>query len=74
MELKNKLIKSHTYGDKERIRHHESMFNEIYEEFYDNLPEEEQLLVEVLQVRLDVFRVEILSLESVYLRNIFIRF
>ncbi|HEL1032966.1 TPA: helix-turn-helix domain-containing protein [Streptococcus equi subsp. zooepidemicus] len=55
LELKNKLIKSHTYGDKERIRHHESMFNEIYEEFYDNLPEEEQLLVEVLQVRLDVF-------------------
>nr|WP_269204392.1 XRE family transcriptional regulator [Streptococcus equi] len=55
LELKNKLIKSYTYGDKERIRHHESMFNEIYEEFYDNLPEEEQLLVEVLQVRLDVF-------------------
>ncbi|MTB63725.1 helix-turn-helix domain-containing protein [Streptococcus sp. zg-86] len=55
LELKNKLIKSHTYGDAERIRQHELMFDEIYEEFYDNLPEEEQLLVEVLQVKLDVF-------------------
>ncbi|MDY5636056.1 MAG: XRE family transcriptional regulator [Streptococcus orisratti] len=55
LELKNKLIKSHTYGDEERIRQHESMFDEIYEKFYDNLPEEEQLLVEVLQVQLDVY-------------------
>lgn len=55
LELKNKLIKSHTYGDEDRIRHHEMMFDEIYENFYDDLPEEEQLLVEVLQVRLDVF-------------------
>ena len=31
------------------------MFDEIYENFYDHLPEEEQLLVEVLQVQLDVF-------------------
>ena len=27
----------------------------IYENFYEHLPEEEQLLVEVLQVQLDVF-------------------
>lgn len=55
LELKNKLIHSHTYGDEERIALQEEMFDEIYENFYDNLPEEEQLLVEVLQVQLDVF-------------------
>lgn len=55
LELKNKLIHSHTYGDEERIAFQEEMFDEIYENFYDYLPEEEQLLVEVLQVQLDVF-------------------
>lgn len=55
LELKNKLIRSHTYGDEERISILEEMFDEIYENFYEHLPEEEQLLVEVLQVQLDVF-------------------
>ena len=53
--LKNKIIQYHTYGDEERISLLEEMFDEIYEHFYDHLPEEEQLLVEVLQVQLDVF-------------------
>ena len=55
LELKNKLIRAHTYGDEKRIGILEEMFDEIYENFYDNLPEEEQLLVEVLQIQLDVF-------------------
>lgn len=55
LELKNKLIRSHTYGDEKRISILEEMFDEIYENFYEHLPEEEQLLVEVLQVQLDVF-------------------
>ena len=55
LELKNKLIRAHTYGDEKRIGILEEMFYEIYDNFYDRLPEEEQLLVEVLQVQLDVF-------------------
>ena len=55
LELKQKLIKSHTYGDPDRIQQHEAIFDEIYEKFYDDLPEEEQLLVELLQIRLDIF-------------------
>lgn len=55
LELKNKIIRYHTYGDEERIGLLEDMFDEIYDHFYDHLPEEEQLLVEVLQVQLDVF-------------------
>ncbi|TWS94376.1 XRE family transcriptional regulator [Streptococcus sp. sy018] len=55
LELKNKLIRFHTYGDAERIAKQEEMFDEIYNQFYDFLPEEEQLLVEVLQVHANVF-------------------
>ncbi|MGT2866275.1 helix-turn-helix domain-containing protein [Streptococcus fryi] len=55
LALKNKLIRFHTYGDEERISKQEAMFDEIYESFYDNLPEEEQLLVEALQVQANVF-------------------
>lgn len=55
LELKNRLIKSHTYGDKERIAKQEEIFDEIYNNYYDFLPEEEQLLVEALQVQLNVF-------------------
>lgn len=53
--LKNKIIKFHTYGDEQRILEQEKMFDEVYEKFYDILPEEEQLLVEILQVQANVF-------------------
>lgn len=53
--LKNKIIKFHTYGDEQRILEQEKMFDEVYEKFYDILPEEEQLLVEVLQAHASVF-------------------
>lgn len=55
LELKHKLVHSHTYGDEKRMSLHQEMFAEIYENFYDSLPEDEQLLVEVLQVQLDVY-------------------
>lgn len=55
LELKNKLIKFHTYGDEDRISQQEEMFDEVYENFYDTLPEEEQVLVEALQVHANVF-------------------
>lgn len=55
LELKNKLIRFHTYGDEERLAQQEEMFDTIYEQFYDDLPEEEQLLVEILQVQANVF-------------------
>lgn len=55
LALKNKLIRCHTYGDPDRIAQQEQIFDEIYDEFYDNLPEEEQLSVEILQVHANVF-------------------
>lgn len=55
LELKNRLTKTHTYGDPKRIKELEGFLDEIYEHYYDSLPEEEQLLVEVVQAQLDVF-------------------
>lgn len=55
LALKNKLIRYHTYGDPDRIAQQEQIFDEIYDEFYENLPEEEQLSVEILQVQANVF-------------------
>lgn len=55
LALKNRLIRYHTYGDPDRIAQQEQIFDEIYDEFYDNLPEEEQLSVEILQVHANVF-------------------
>lgn len=53
--LKNKLIKYHTYGDEGRIAQQEEMFDEVYDKYFDVLPEEEQLLIEALQVQANVF-------------------
>lgn len=55
LELKNKLIRYHTYGNEGRIFIQDQMFDEIYDRFYDDLPEEEQLLVELLQVQSNIF-------------------
>lgn len=55
LALKNKLVKYHTYGDPERIAKQEGMFDNIYDNFYDTLPEEEQLLIEALQVQANIF-------------------
>ncbi|HFI0256613.1 TPA: helix-turn-helix domain-containing protein [Streptococcus suis] len=53
--LKNKLIRFHTYGDENRIAQQEAMFDEIYTDYYDILPEEEQLLIELLHAQANVF-------------------
>lgn len=73
LEIKNKLIKSHTYGDHERIKATESLFDELYEQFYDNLPEEEQLFVEIHQVYLDVFSTHNTSYAIVLFEEYFIQ-
>lgn len=42
--LKNKIISSTVYGNEDRVKDLEALFDEIYNRFYNNLPEEEQLL------------------------------
>ena len=55
LKLKNELIHSQTYADKRRIERKEAILEEIYENYYENLPEEEQLIVDVTQARFDIY-------------------
>ncbi len=54
LKLKQELINVPTYADQKRIAYKEKLLEKIYITYYDNLPEEEQLLVDVLQARLDI--------------------
>ena len=55
LKLKTKLIRQSIHGDEEKIRQREEIFEEIQERFYDQLPEDEQVAVEVLQAIDDVY-------------------
>ena len=55
LKLKDELIHSQTYADKGRIERKEAILEEIYENYYKNLPEEEQLIVDVTQARFDIY-------------------
>lgn len=55
-ELKFLLLRTQTYLDKDRLAKRKAYLDEIFNNYYDTLPEEEQLIVEVLQSRLDLVR------------------
>ena len=55
LKLKTKLIRQSIHGDEEKIRQREAIFEDIQEHFYDKLPEDEQVAVEVLQAIDDVY-------------------
>ena len=55
LKLKTKLIRQSIHGDEEKIRQREAIFEEIQERFYDQLPEDEQVSVEILQAIDDVY-------------------
>ena len=55
LKLKTKLIRQSIHGDEEKVRQREAIFEDIQEHFYDNLPEDEQVAVEVLQAIDDVY-------------------
>lgn len=53
-ELKYLLLRTPTYGDQEKLAEREVYFDEIFNHFYDTLPEEEQLVIDALQSKLDI--------------------
>lgn len=58
LELKFLVTHFMTYGDEERIRLKESYFDEIYESYFEDLPEEEQVAIEAVDAALNVFSTE----------------
>ncbi|VUX20725.1 Helix-turn-helix domain protein [Streptococcus pasteurianus] len=53
-ELKYLLLRTPTYGDEERLKRQTSYFDEISEKYYEVIPEEERLIIDCLQSKLDV--------------------
>ena len=49
------MIRQSIHGDEEKVRQREAIFEEIQERFYDQLPEDEQVAVEILQAIDDVY-------------------
>ena len=48
-EMKNRLIKFPTYGDKERVKQKLDLIEDVYNQFFDILPEEELLTLGILE-------------------------
>ena len=55
LKLKTKLIRQSIHGDEEKVHQREAIFEDIQERFYDQLPEDEQVAVEVIQAIDDVY-------------------
>ena len=53
-ELKYQILKSPTYLDEVRLEIRENQFDEIFTDYYEQLPEEERLMVDCMQASLDV--------------------
>lgn len=53
-QLKYQLLRTPTYGEMDRVSKRDELVTEIYDEFYDELPEEEQLVVDTMRSLFDV--------------------
>ena len=54
INLKYQLRTLYHYGDQDRLHLHEEIIEEIYENYFESLPEEEQLSVQVAQATVDM--------------------
>ncbi|WP_155963537.1 helix-turn-helix domain-containing protein [Streptococcus ruminantium] len=52
-KLKFDVLRTPTYGNEGLVETRNEMITEIYEEYYDDLPEEEQIAMDAFQSRLD---------------------
>lgn len=53
-ELKSLLLRTQTYMDPERVALREHYLTAIFDHYYDELPEEEQLIVDIFQSHLEM--------------------
>ena len=53
-ELKYQILRSPTYLDEVRLNIREAQFDEVFTDYYEELPEEERLIVDCMQASLDV--------------------
>lgn len=54
LQLKQRILKIPTYDEAERVAARDIYLDEIYEKYYEKLPEEEQLVIDAKQASVDV--------------------
>ncbi|WP_339101626.1 helix-turn-helix domain-containing protein [Candidatus Enterococcus clewellii] len=55
LQLKRRIYKFYTYREEMRIAKKKQLFTKVYEEYYDELPEEEQLSIDVQYAALEMY-------------------
>ncbi len=56
LELKYFLMRTPTYGDENLSKKKELVFDQIFEKYYVDLPEEEKLIIDILQAYVDFYQ------------------
>ncbi|HFI0113837.1 TPA: helix-turn-helix domain-containing protein [Streptococcus suis] len=54
-KLKFDVLRTPTYGNEELIEKRDAIMTEIYDDYYDDLPEEEKIAIDAIQSTIDVF-------------------
>ncbi|MBM6548627.1 helix-turn-helix domain-containing protein [Streptococcus dysgalactiae] len=55
-ELKYLILRTPTYMDDRKLQVRESQFDEIFENYYDQLPEEEKIAIDIIQAKFEVYQ------------------
>lgn len=69
--LKNKIMKQTIYKDPTRAEKVNLLFDQMYDEFYDNISEDEQLTIDILRATTDIVVFNNLQFESGLLKEYF---
>lgn len=69
--LKNKIMKQTMYKDPTRVEKVNLLFDQMYDEFYDNISEDEQLTIDILRATTDIVVFNNLQFESGLLKEYF---
>ncbi|MBJ8326544.1 helix-turn-helix domain-containing protein [Streptococcus pacificus] len=69
--LKYLLLRTQTYSETKRLLNREAYLEEIYVDYYEQLPEEEQLVIDCLQSKLDVHMSENINFGITILNDYF---
>lgn len=64
VDLRYRLRTLYHYGDPERLQQREQLLDDIYVTYFDSLPEEEQIAIQVTQAGLDMIQTENASFDQ----------
>ena len=70
-EIKYLLLRTPSYMNQERLEKREEYYDELYETYYDQLPEEEQLVIDAIRFKQDMIVVDNINFATGILEDYF---